>query len=69
MIHRVFLPVLAAMVLLSACAGGYRAPTDHRRQIELSDESFADPADCRNAYMRSVLGLHAASGSCGYAPK
>jgi hypothetical protein len=55
-------------LIVSACSGGYRAPTDHRRQIELSDEGFASPADCQNAYMRSILNLDAPSGSCGYIP-
>ncbi|MCR9175496.1 MAG: hypothetical protein NXI19_05775 [Alphaproteobacteria bacterium] len=65
-------PAVAFLTLLcltvSACGGGYRAPTDHKRQIELSDQGFASPADCQNAYMRSILNVDAPSGTCGYTP-
>jgi hypothetical protein len=60
--------LIIVCVGISACSGGYRAPTDHRRQIELSDEGFASPADCQTAYMRSILSVDAASGTCGYTP-
>jgi hypothetical protein len=70
MMRQTLIPIALIVVLgLGACSSGFRGATDHRRQIELSDESFASPGDCRDSYVRSILDLNAASGSCGYAPK